>query len=289
MVQTNSGEVGGLSDTIQIEASIIPLASIVNRIGGNMVEVHSIVPVGVSPHAFDLKPNQMQDIQNADLIIYFDLDHIDAFLDKAIGDKEVLRVASGIDYIETSPHVDEEEDKEIGHEEGHTIDPHIWNSTENAIIIAEEITQKLSTLRPDKKLYFETNLESFKTELSATKNEFILTHTGMTVQKFIIFHDAYNYFFQELGIPNDQKIVFQKTVLSDPNSNEMKAMIDQIIEYKVSFGFREPQIASPNLEKLASDYAIDISVLNPLGTDDSSGGYITNYRNNLEALKNIYR
>ena len=61
-VETNSWNVVKYNDIIKVETSIIPLGSLTNYIGGDFVEVNSIVPAGVSPHGYDLKPEQMVDI-----------------------------------------------------------------------------------------------------------------------------------------------------------------------------------------------------------------------------------
>ena len=80
-VETNSWNVVKYNDIIKIETSIVPIASLTNYIGWDFVEVNSIVPAWVSPHGYDLKPEQMVDIAESDLVIYLDLEHIDGFLD----------------------------------------------------------------------------------------------------------------------------------------------------------------------------------------------------------------
>jgi ABC-type Zn uptake system ZnuABC Zn-binding protein ZnuA len=42
----------------------------------------------------------MIQVQEADLIIYLHLDHIDGFLDKALKNKDTLVVSEGIQFIE---------------------------------------------------------------------------------------------------------------------------------------------------------------------------------------------
>lgn len=296
-VETNSWSVVKYNDIIKIETSIIPLASLTNYIGWGFVEVKSIVPAWVSPHGYDLKPEQMVDIAESDLVIYLDLEHIDGFLDKAISNKDKLVVSEWIELIEWAEHshedeewVEEElhEEDEHHEEEGHSVDPHIWNGTKNAIIIAEKITKKLSELSPENKVYFENNLDSLKVELEKVKNDFLVKINGKKQSEFIIFHDAYNYLFDDLWIDSSKRIVFQKSVLSDPNGALMKELIDEIKLHWVKIAYKEPQLSDSNLQKLANEYNLEILILNPLGSDIGKNGYIENYKNNLSALEKTY-
>ncbi len=71
-----------------------------NQIGGTEVIVDTIVPAGVSPHNFDMRPSQIQDISDADLIVMVGLDHIDGFLDTVVTGKNTLRTAEDIPLLE---------------------------------------------------------------------------------------------------------------------------------------------------------------------------------------------
>jgi len=53
---------------------------------------------------------------------------------------------------------------------------------------------------------------------------------GKKQADFIVFHDAYNYLFKELNIDNTKKHIFRSNVLSDPNSNDIKELIDKITQ-----------------------------------------------------------
>lgn len=283
---------------IEITTSIIPLASIANYIWWDFVEAKALVPSGVSPHVFDLKPNQLIDIEKSDLIVYLNIEHVDWFLNKAIkSHKNVLSVKDGIELLDSAVHKHEEKGHDEHEEEWdnkhekeiHSTDPHIWGSAKNASIIANKILNELVKISPENKVYFEENLKSFKNELDLAKKSFEDKIKGKKENNFIVFHDAYNYLFKELGIKQSNKHIFRKNMLNDPNSSEMKKLIDKIWELDIKIAFKEPQLDASNLKNLASDYNLEIFTLNPLGEDESAKWYIKNYKNNLESIFKIYK
>jgi len=305
-------------EKIKVMTSIIPLASITNYIGWDLVEAKSLVPSWVSPHWFDLKPNQMVELEKSDLIVFLDLDHIDWFLNKAIENKEnILAVKKWIEFLESSEdhhdhgdeHMDEHwekhdehehdnhkeehneekhEESHDKHEEEHSTDPHIWGNSANAYIIAKSILDQLANISPKNKEVFEKNLELFKLELDTIKKEFEEKRKDKKESDFIVFHDAYNYLFSEFNIKKENKHIFRKNILNEPNSSEMKKLIDEIKEEWIKVAFKEPQLDASNLKKTAYEHNLQIFVLNPLWIDESKDWYINNYKNNLNSLSNIY-
>jgi len=74
-ISANSQEVS--DKKTQVSASIIPLASIINRVGGDYVEVQTIVPAGVSPHGFDLSARKVAEMSDDQAIFMIGSDEID--------------------------------------------------------------------------------------------------------------------------------------------------------------------------------------------------------------------
>lgn len=276
------------SEQINVITSIVPIASIANYIWWDKVLVNSLVPAWVSPHGFDMKAEQMIELENSDLVISVWLEHIDWFLDKAIWNKNILKVSEGIELLEWSEDSHENEEWHEEENEEHSLDPHTWTSWENAKIIAWKIKDELSNISPENKEIFEENYENFMSEIDKTINDFKSDINWKTQNNFIIFHDAYNYLFNEIWLDETKKHVFQSNVLSDPSSSEMKELTDEINELNIKTAYKEPQLNDSNLQKLADEYDISIFILDPLWTDTSKDWYISNLENNLENLKNIY-
>lgn len=285
------------NEKIQVNASIVPLASIVNYIGGEEVEVNSIIPVGVSPHGFDLQPQDMVSIKESDIVFLLGMQEIDGFLFKALSGVKSISLDEGLRILKASEH-DHDEEMAMGmlgdaHREGHVhaetlIDSHVWTGKVNTLLIAQTITKELSDLKPSKKEFFEKQYEMFAWELEKVFSEFKASVKEKKQKEFIVFHDAYNYLFHDLGINQEKKLVFRENVMSQPDSADMKELTDKVKLHGLNVFFREPQFKDTALETFASKHNAQIFVLDPLGEDDSASGYFQNLKQNLEVLKNIY-
>lgn len=282
-------EVFDANNKIQVTTSIIPLASIASYIWWDIVQVDSIVPAWVSPHNFELKPDNLVKIEKSDLLVYLNLDHIDWFLNKSLNGKNVLNTTEWMKFLNTSKHSHDEKNNNLN--ESHNeleIDAHVWTSWINAIEIASKIQQRLSEISPKNAVYFQQNLEFFKSELTESLLWFQRDIKDKKQKEFVVFHDAYNYLFDELSIDKNKKLVFNSNVSTQIDPKQLKELIDEVKHHWVKTIFNEPQFLDPNLDKFAKDNKLNVYTLDPIWNDISSRWFLENYKNNLLNLKNIY-
>ena len=135
------------------------------NIAGDLVDLHSIVPVGQDPHEYEPLPEDVQKVQKADLIFYngINLENAeDAWFTKMVknagkvADKDYFAVSDGVDVIYL------EGEKEKGKE-----DPHAWLNIENGVIYAKNIAKQLIAKDPKNKETYEKNLAAYVEKLEA--------------------------------------------------------------------------------------------------------------------------
>lgn len=314
-VKTESGNVVKYNDIVQISSSIIPISSVINTIGWEYVEVNTIVPAWVSPHGFDLSARQMAELSDDKVVFMLGLEHIDGFLMQATDEEKQLHLADGIELLESTSHShDEHEDEhhdeahkdehehedehhnenhedEHMHEENehnHSKDPHVWLGKDNIVLIAERIRDRLSEIMPEQSDYFAANTEKFKTELEAIYANFEENISGKSPKEFIVFHDAYNYLLESIGLNQNYKIVFAENVMHETGTAHIAELIEEIELHGVDTMFREPQFSTNAIQSMIDEYNINVLVLDPLGQDDSASGYLQNIQNNLKSLSAVY-
>lgn len=191
------------------------------------------------------------------------------------------------DEHEKEEHHDEDRHDDHG-EENHSTDPHVWLGKDNIITIANTIRAELSEVLPEQAEYFAANTAAFTAEVEKTYADFAANTAGKTPGEFIVFHDAYNYLFQSIGLNPDLKRPFSENVLHESGTAHFAELTNEIKSHGIKYIFREPQFSDTAVQKFVDQYNLSVGTLDPHGTDTSATGYIANLQNNLSALETIY-
>jgi zinc transport system substrate-binding protein len=144
------------------------------------------------------------------------------------------------------------------------VDPHAWLDPENAKIWINEINQVLSKHDPQNAKVYDHNAKQAIAELNTlivtTRNK-INSIEGL---KFIVFHDAYQYFEKRFGISAAGSIALGDA--EDPSPARIKEIRDTVKEIGVTCVFTEPQYNPGLVENVFEGTTISvIGVMDPLG------------------------
>ena len=297
---------------VKVVASIKPIHSLVSYVMDGVGKPDVIVDGYNSPHGFSLKPSHAKMIENADLIIWVGED-LEAFLEKPLNtiSKKAVNIEimdlSGIKKLKfreknifeghddhghghkEKKHDDhghghkEKKHDDHGHKEakhddhGHDKhahgehDPHVWLDPMNAKVIIKEIENQLVKLDPDNSSKYKANSKKAQSELdNLTKN---IKRDLKGNLRFVVFHDAYQYFENRFGI----KVLGALTVNPDvlPGAEQLSEIREVIEHEKVNCLFSEPQFNPAIIKSIAKDTKIKTGVLDPLGAtlDKGKGMY----------------
>ena len=292
---------------IKVVASIKPIHSLVSYVMDGVGKPDIIVDGYNSPHNFSLKPSHAKMIENANLIIWVGED-LETFLEKPL--KTISKDAVNIEIMslkevkklkfreknifeEHDDHGHDEhkehghnEHKEHGHKEkkhddhGHgEYDPHVWLDPMNAKVIVKEIENQLVKLDPDNASKYKVNSKKAQSELdNLTKN---IKKDLKKDLRFVVFHDAYQYFENRFNI----KVLGALTVNPDvlPGAEQLSEIREVIKHEKVNCLFSEPQFNPAIIKSIVKDTKVKTGVLDPLGAtvDKGKGMY-------AELLSNMY-
>ena len=90
-----------------IVVSILPQQTFVEKIGGEKVNVSTMVKPGSDPHSYEPKPSQMRDISKADIYFPIGVEFEDIWLDKFTSqnkDMKIVEMTEGIKFLEMKAH-----------------------------------------------------------------------------------------------------------------------------------------------------------------------------------------
>lgn len=217
ILNLDQGNNGNDNSKITVVVSIVPEATFVEAVAGDLVEVVVVIPPGNSPANYQPTTMEMQALSDADLyfvmqvpteeanilprIFDFNEDIVLVNLRDAVSEEYPLR------YMESHEHEDEhieehEENENDEHDDEHTdtIDPHIWLSPKRVIIMVQTIADELSKLDKDNASIYQTNAKEYIENLVLADKEIKEIIDKMDNKAFMIYHGAYGYFADDYGL-----------------------------------------------------------------------------------------
>jgi zinc transport system substrate-binding protein len=276
--ETNNGE-------IKVVATIFPLADFVKNVGGDKVEVIPLLPAGASPHAYDLKVDQVKNIAEAKLFVMNGLG-----LDSWIGDKVKAAASPDLVVVDTSIFVSIEgllltgHEQDHGHEESHQgVNPHIWLDPVLAQKQVEAIAQGLIMLDPANSGVYITNAAAYIDKLQSLDEEIQASTDNFSQREFIAFHPAWTYFANRYGLI--EAAVIEESP-GDDSAWHTRKVIDVARQLNIKAIFAELQFNSERAHTIAEEIGGEVLFLDPIGGADLEGrdSYIELMRYNVEQM-----
>ncbi|MGR9047213.1 metal ABC transporter solute-binding protein, Zn/Mn family [Halobacillus faecis] len=256
--ETASDDNGELS----VYTTVYPLQFFTEQIGGETVNVQSILPPGSDAHTYEPTTKEMVKMAEADLFVYngAGLEGYAKKISESIQPEgvEILEAAADIDLKEhvhnhgedehaheedshgedehaheedshgEDEHADEEdehahaEDSHEGHDHGE-MDPHVWLDPVRAAQMAEGIKSQLIEMNPDQKELYEENYKELQAKLMDLDHEF---HEGVEAKaksKIIVSHAAYGYWEEAYGI--EQIAVSGLSPTNEPSQKDLENIV----------------------------------------------------------------
>ena len=180
-------------EKLKIAAGLPPVAGLASAIGGNRIEVISVLPEGKTPHDFTPRNETIRQTADAQVFLTTGMpfeNKISAFMKQRA---KICNVSTGIQRIAFQ----DGRDNDHHHHDGCSHDdhdPHVWLSPANAIRIAENICTELIELDPDGKEFYVKNLVVLKEKLSALDAEIADQLEPFAGKSFFVYHPAFGYF-----------------------------------------------------------------------------------------------
>ena len=237
-----------------------PLRYFTEAIAGDNYEVVSMVPKGSSPESYDPTPQQLVNLSKSQA--YFRIGYIgfeQAWMKKLEANcpnMKVYNTSKGIDLIRDKGHWHGDH----FHEEG--VEPHVWNSTQNALIIADNIYQALCELDSTHQEDYQKRLDVLKQTIRQTDAN-VRTLLENADSTFLIYHPALSYFARDYGL----KQVSIEEGGKEPSPAQLKALIETCRNENVHTIFVQQEFDQRNAQLIANELGVNIVSINPLSYD----------------------
>jgi ABC-type Zn uptake system ZnuABC Zn-binding protein ZnuA len=236
------------------------------QVGGDRIEVTSILPPNADPHDYDPAPADVAKLGDADLILTFGLglDHwAENLIDAA--DSNVPSIAVG----EAAPRL--QPDTGADHDE---VDPHVWFDPIRTISIVEEIADVLTEIDPDGTATYATRSGAYSDQLRQLDRAISDRIATIPVEhrKLVTNHDALGYYAARYGLTIVGTIIPGLDTHAEASAADIASLIELIEAENVPAIFAEntvpPDLAAEVAHQTGATFVTGLYT-DSLGDDDS--------------------
>ena len=265
-----------IADVPNVSVDIAPLHSLVASVMNGVGVPSLIIPPGSSPHDHQLRPSEAKAMQDANIVFWMG-EELTPWMENAV--KTLSSDASVTTFLENDKtsllefregalfeaHDHEEEHDDEEHDEhGHgSHDPHAWLSPNNAKAWLDVIAAQLSSYDPENAGVYFTNAASAKSEIEMMMAEINLALDPIRGGKFIVFHDAYQYFENDFDFQASGAISIGDA--SDPSPARIAKIQKRIRDEEINCVLAEPQFKANLVQTVMEGSQANTNVIDPLG------------------------
>lgn len=279
-------------EKLRVVATTNLVADVVGRVGGDAIELISLLPPGADPHAYQATPNDLRAISDAHLLFINGLgleESLESLLDEA--QAKTVPVNVGVETLTFGDEEHEEEHKEEAEEATHHAgsNPHTWWSIAAVTQWAHNIEETLSAIDPANAEQYTANAVAYRAELAALGVELdeLIGQIPATGRKLATDHDTLAYFARDFDFQVVGLIVPSFSSLAEPSAQHLAALQDQIRAENVQAIFVGSTVNPRQAEQLAKDLGIRVVSIFTDSLSEPAGpapDYLSFMRHNAAAI-----
>ena len=281
---------------VRVVTGMAIVQDLVQRVGGDRVDVFSVVPAGADPHTYQPTPRDIQALQGARLAVWnglgLDETAADLVAEQNLPDLTTVVLSEGITPLAGGAHDHGAEEHEAaGHEEGDEhghghagANPHLWLDPAYAVRYVERIRDALVEVDPANAETYRANAATYVGEINAldawAKGE--IATIPAERRKLVTFHDAFPYFAGHYGL--ELVGVVLKSPGREPSAQEVAQLVTEIRQHQIPTVYAEPQFNARILELAAKDAGVQVKRLYSDAFDDQVKTYLDLMRYNVNSV-----
>jgi zinc/manganese transport system substrate-binding protein len=262
-------------DRLKVVASFSILGDLVRNVGGDRVDVTTLVGTNGDVHVFAPAPVDAKKVAGASLMVINGLGlegWLPRLLQASASKAKVVIATKGIVPLKV----------------GSELDPHAWQSVDDAKIYVKNIRDALLKADPADADRFRRNATQYLARLDALDHEvrLAIAHIPPERRKVISTHDAFGYFARDYGI----EFIAPLGVSTDtePSARDIAAIITQIKKDKIPAVFLENVTNNRLMRRISEETGVKVG--GTLYSDSLTGEkgaaptYIALVKANIKAL-----
>ncbi len=267
---------------LKVVATFSILGDLVRNVGGDLIELTTLVPPGGDAHTFEPSPADGVALAAADVVfengLQFEAWLPDLFVASGSKARRVV-VSEGIELLKAPQGEHDERADETatagldgqaegtstvgtdGHDEQGEWDPHVWHDVNNATRMVEHIRDGLTAADPANAATYRGNAGSYLQQIKAL-DAFVVERANTLPperRKLVTTHDTFGYFARRYGFEIVGTPLGVTTEAADPSAAEIAALMNQIKATGVPAIFTENIENSRLMQRIAREAGVELA------------------------------
>lgn len=248
---------GAAAEPLKVVASFSILGDLAQRVGGDRVEVLTLVGRNADAHVYQPTPADARMIAQARLVIvngYGFEGWIDRLIKSSGYRGKVVMASDGVKTLKRPQPPGENQDhvQDRNNHNGEA-DPHAWQDLSNAQRYVDNIARALSEADPPGRRFYLENAEGYKREIAALDSEIRASFAGIPPEqrRVVTSHDAFGYFSRAYGIAFISPVGINTD--AEPSAADVGRIIRQIRREHIRAVFMEGISDARLLERIRQE------------------------------------
>jgi ABC-type Zn uptake system ZnuABC Zn-binding protein ZnuA len=233
---------GGKLIVVATTAQIGYLAA---RVGGDRINLTTLMGPGVDPHTYRAKPSDLIAIENSDVVLLNGIgleNPLAQTLNAAPQNRKVV-VTNTITLRRTTVF-------------GLTMDdPHVWHSMPNLKLMLTEVAFALMDRDPANAEYFRVNAINYRTEIDQADAQIrgIINTIPQANRRLVTTHDALGYFAGEYGLEQFGTIIPSVDSNAEPSAGQLANLVQRMRDNNIKCVFAETTLNPALAQTIANE------------------------------------
>jgi ABC-type Zn uptake system ZnuABC Zn-binding protein ZnuA len=272
------GDRTGGGGRLRVVATTTQVADLAANVGGDRVQVTSLLKPGIDPHDYEPSPADIDAIAHADLVLENGVG-LEAWLGDTID-------SSGFD----GPVADTSQGVRL-RMVGGAADPHIWQNPRNAERMAANIERGLAAADPSAATTFQANLAAYTRQLQALDSEVQRQIDSLANKRLVTNHDAFGYYIDRYRLQLVGSVIPSFDTSAELSGRDIRDLVAKIKATRVKAIFSETSLPPRTAETIGREAGVKVvtgedalygDTLGPRGSDGDT--YLKMIRHNTRTI-----
>jgi zinc/manganese transport system substrate-binding protein/manganese/iron transport system substrate-binding protein len=243
---TSAGATTASATKVHIVVTTPVLADFARNVGGDGVDVYSVLKPNVDPHDYEPTPADLEAIADADVVVKNGVG-LEKWFEDTIASAEpkgaVVDASTGVT---------------LRHGDGGEADPHIWQDPRNAEVMVANVAHALEAAAPSQAADFEQRAAAYTAKLVTLDADVATQLATLSNKKLVTNHDAFGYYVDHYGLDFVGSVVPSFDSQAELSQQDINDLVAAVKAQGVKAIFSESSLPPKTAEAIGKEAGVKV-------------------------------